>query len=96
MVLIGQLSKDHPGIDSSLLKKSGAILRSIGVGDRPMLEELARAVKGRSLRPVIDKVFAFKEAKQAFARLQNGDHIGKDHIRTGSIEVGMQIKIATA
>ena len=63
-MLIGQLSKDNPGIDSSLLKKSGAILRSIGVGDRPMLEDLVRAVKGSSLRPVIDKVFAFEEANR--------------------------------
>ncbi len=83
VVLIGQLSKENPGIDPWLLKQSGAILRSIGVGDRPMLEDLVRAIEGSGLKPVIDQVFAFEECKQAFERLQGSGHLGKIVIRVG-------------
>jgi alcohol dehydrogenase len=77
VVLIGFLSRENPGIDYFHLKGSGASVRSIGVGDRALLEECVRAVCGAGIQPVIDSVFAFSEAKQAFAHLQRAQHIGK-------------------
>jgi len=81
IVLIGQLSKSTAPFDSSMLKKSGAILRPIGVGDRTMLQELVSTITAKKIKPVIDKVFPFKDSKQAFERLQHGDHFGKIIIR---------------
>ena len=77
VVLIGFLTTDNPGLDYFQIKNSGATIRSIGVGDRAALEDLVRAVSGAGIRPVIDRVFAFDEARQAFEHLQAAAHVGK-------------------
>jgi len=84
VVLIGFLTEDNPGIDYFHLKGSGAVVRSIGVGDRALLEDCVRAVAGADIAPVIDRVFAFENARHAFAHLQSGGHIGKIVIATGA------------
>ncbi|MBV8684554.1 MAG: NAD(P)-dependent alcohol dehydrogenase, partial [Caulobacteraceae bacterium] len=66
---IGFLSTENPGIDFFRLKASGATFRNISVGDRASLIELVRAIGMTGLRPVIDSVFEFEDAKSAFARL---------------------------
>lgn len=81
VVLIGFLSEENPGIDYFHLKNSRAVVRSIGVGDRPALEDLVRAVTRAGIRPVIDQVFAFGEARAAFERLKSQAHVGKVVIR---------------
>ncbi|WP_337186894.1 NAD(P)-dependent alcohol dehydrogenase [Phenylobacterium sp.] len=83
VVLIGFLSEANPGIDYFLLKGSNAIVRSIGVGDRAALEDLVRAWSGAGLSPVIDRVFGFDEAREAFAHLQAARHVGKIVVRVG-------------
>ena len=82
VVLVGFLSSDNPGMDYFQLKGSGATVRAIGVGDRAGLEDLARVVAGGRLKPVIDKVFPFGEAKAAFEHLKAARHIGKIVIST--------------
>jgi alcohol dehydrogenase len=81
VVLIGFLSGKGPGIDYFHLKGSGALVRSIGVGDRAMLEDLVRAVGAARIKPVIDKVFDFADAKSAFQHFHEGNQIGKIVIR---------------
>ncbi len=81
---IGFLSTDNPGIDFFQLKASGAGFRNITVGHRAALMELARAVAASGLKPVIDRVFPFAEAPEAFAHLESGAHLGKVVIRCGS------------
>lgn len=79
---IGFLSTDNPGIDFFQLKMSGASFRNISVGDRAALLELVRTVAATGLKPVIDRVFAFEDARPAFERLESGAHMGKIVIRT--------------
>lgn len=74
---IGFLSTDNPGIDFFQLKTSGANFRNITVGDRSALIDLARLVGLRRLRPVIDRTFAFEDAREAFSHLESGGHFGK-------------------
>jgi alcohol dehydrogenase len=74
---IGFLSTENPGIDFFQLKTSGASFRNITVGDRAGLLELCRAVAASDLKPVIDRVFAFEEAREAFSHLESGAHMGK-------------------
>lgn len=81
--LIGFLTEENPGIDYFLLKNSGASLRSISVGDRAALEDVVRAWRAARLEPVIDRVFAFDEAKAAFAHLIAAQHVGKVVIAVG-------------
>lgn len=83
VVLIGFLSSDNPGIDYFHLKGTGASVRSIGVGDRAGLLDLLRVVGQHRIAPVIDRVFAFDAAREAFRHLHDAQHIGKIVIRTG-------------
>jgi NADPH:quinone reductase-like Zn-dependent oxidoreductase len=53
----------------------------IYVGSREMFEGMNRALEQTQIRPVIDKVFPFGEAPQAFGYLESGSHFGKVVIR---------------
>jgi NADPH:quinone reductase-like Zn-dependent oxidoreductase len=59
-----------------LMYKAGN-LHGIFVGDREMFEEMNRAITVNHIRPVIDRVFAFEEAPQAFAHHASGRFVGK-------------------
>jgi len=78
---IGFLSTENPGIDFFKLKLSGAIFRNIAVGDRDGLQDVARTVAMAGLKPVIDRVFEFENAREAFIYLDTGSHFGKVVIR---------------
>lgn len=80
---IGFLSTENPGIDFFQLKTSGASVRNITVGDRAGLLDLCRAVAASGLKPVIDRVFDFDQAREAFSHLESGAHLGKVVIRVG-------------
>jgi len=59
-----------------LMYKAGN-LHGIFVGDREMFEEMNRAVTVNRVQPVIDRVFPFDEAKQAFEHHASGKFMGK-------------------
>lgn len=42
-----------------------------------MLDAVARFVDAGKIRPVVDPIFAFGEARQAYTYLDNGQHFGK-------------------
>ena len=44
---------------------------------RASLEAMVKAIDARRLRPVIDRVFPFGEARDAYAYFQGGDVFGK-------------------
>jgi NADPH:quinone reductase-like Zn-dependent oxidoreductase len=55
------------------------------MGTRDELVAVAALMADRSIRPVIDSVYPFEQASDAFARLASGDVFGKvvlDHIQT--------------
>lgn len=78
---IGFLSVDNPGIDFFQLKASGATIRNVTVGDRTSLFDLCRAVGSIGLKPIIDRIFEFNQAWEAFSYLESGRHFGKVVIR---------------
>jgi NADPH:quinone reductase-like Zn-dependent oxidoreductase len=59
-----------------LMYKAGN-LHGIFVGDREMFEEMNRAIAVNQIKPVVDRVFRFEEAQQAFAHHASGQFIGK-------------------
>ena len=81
VVSIGYLSTENPGIDFFALKRSSASFRNVTVGDRAGLLQLNRAVAAAGLKPVIDRVFPFDEARAAFSYLEGATHLGKVVIR---------------
>lgn len=58
-------------------------LCGIFVGSRTMLEDLARFVSLAGIRPVVDRVFPFAEAPEAYAWLEAAGHFGKVVIGMG-------------
>jgi NADPH:quinone reductase-like Zn-dependent oxidoreductase len=58
-----------------------ASLHGVFVGSRSMFEKMNTAVTVGALEPVIDRVFAFDEAAEAYHHLERGTHFGKIVIR---------------
>jgi NADPH:quinone reductase-like Zn-dependent oxidoreductase len=71
--LAGQASKLNP---VGLMLKGGC-LQGIGVGSTAMFEALNRALEINRIKPVVDKVFPFDKAADAFRCLAAGDFVGK-------------------
>jgi NADPH:quinone reductase-like Zn-dependent oxidoreductase len=56
-------------------------MQGIGVGHRNGFEAMMRAIDQHRIAPVIDRVFAFEQLKEAMAYLKSGAHFGKICIR---------------
>jgi NADPH:quinone reductase-like Zn-dependent oxidoreductase len=77
IAVIGILSglQSHLSLFQVLAKQ--AHLHGVYVGAREHLDALARALSANAIKPVIDKVFTFAEAKDAFAYQTTNKHFGK-------------------
>jgi NADPH:quinone reductase-like Zn-dependent oxidoreductase len=51
------------------------------VGHRDALEAMNRAIETHAMRPVIDRVFPFSAAREAFEYMSAGRHLGKICVR---------------
>ncbi|MGI8469932.1 MAG: zinc-dependent alcohol dehydrogenase family protein [Pyrinomonadaceae bacterium] len=76
IAVIGVLSGQGEINPVSILMKV-VKMQGIFVGSRQMFEDMNRLVSQHSLKPVIDKVFEFSEAKDALKYLEAGAHFGK-------------------
>jgi NADPH:quinone reductase-like Zn-dependent oxidoreductase len=74
--LIGLLSGASEVNPTPILLK-GACIQGIFVGSREMFEEMNRALAMNDIHPVIDKVFPFEQAREAWRYLESGAHFGK-------------------
>lgn len=81
--LIGLLEADRFTLPVVPLIGSRASITGIAVGSRRALEDLVRAVDLLGIRPVIEAVYPFEHAPQAFAHLQRGA-FGKVVIESGA------------
>lgn len=52
-------------------------IRRVFVGNKASFEMMNRAISQHQLRPVIDSVFPFSEAKQAYGHFEAKQHVGK-------------------
>ena len=68
-------------IDPRRLIGRATTLRGIYVGSRDTFEAMNRAIVANGIRPVIDRVFDFEQAKAAYRHLESGAHFGKVVIR---------------
>ncbi|HTW64948.1 MAG TPA: NAD(P)-dependent alcohol dehydrogenase [Bryobacteraceae bacterium] len=59
-----------------IMMKSGSMI-GIGVGSRAMFEDMNRAIEVNKIKPVVDKVFPFEKAADAFRCHASGDFVGK-------------------
>lgn len=78
VAVIGRLTGTVPAqFDPAALFGGAKRLAGLMVGSRAMTDELARFVERTRLRPVIDRVFDFDEAKAAYGYLDAAGHFGK-------------------
>jgi NADPH:quinone reductase-like Zn-dependent oxidoreductase len=76
IALIGVLTGGGE-IDPRPLLMKNIRLQGIYVGSRLMFENMNRAVSLHKLKPVIDRVFPFDQAVEAYKHLESGSHFGK-------------------
>ncbi len=74
--LIGALARGEQPSMGGLLGKN-LTLKGITSGSRTMMEEFVSAIEATGFEPVIDRVFDFDQAHEAYEHLDSGTHIGK-------------------
>jgi NADPH:quinone reductase-like Zn-dependent oxidoreductase len=80
VAFVGMLSDGAAGLpplDPRVLWMSGADVRTIAVGTRAHFEALNRAIQAHAIEPVIDRVFAFAEAVEAYRYYETSKPFGK-------------------
>lgn len=74
---IGVLAGFSAPVDTYQFMTKNVRLHGIEVGSAEMFEEMNRFIESRQLKPVIDRTFAFSEAREALKYLESGAHFGK-------------------
>jgi len=74
---IGRMGGESKPINLTTLFMTVAHIRPIAVGNRSQFIAMNKAIAVNKLHPVIDKVFHFDEAREAFSYQQAGDYFGK-------------------
>lgn len=77
VALIGFLASSQSNLDFNDLFRSGGVFYRISVGDRSGLLDLVRAVTSSGLKPVIDSVFPFERALDAWHHFDDRAFFGK-------------------
>lgn len=75
--LIGVLSGTKGEVNPLLAVMKNIRVQGIFVGSREMFEAMNRAISLHGLRPVVDRVFPFAEAREAMRYMESGAHFGK-------------------
>ncbi|HXX20205.1 MAG TPA: NAD(P)-dependent alcohol dehydrogenase [Candidatus Acidoferrum sp.] len=81
IALIGVLAGREGSANPHDLMFKSASLHGIGVGHRASLEQLIQAIEVNGIKPVIDRVFPFDQASDAFALQASGSYFGKIAIK---------------
>ena len=58
-------------------------IQGVFVGSRKMFEDMNRAIESAKLKPVVDRVFAFDEVREALKYMESGSHFGKVVVNIG-------------
>jgi NADPH:quinone reductase-like Zn-dependent oxidoreductase len=81
--IIGGLSGGATDFNAGLIFTRQANVQAIAVGSMQMFEAMNAAIAANGIKPVIDSVFGFDEARAAFRHMEAGAHFGKIVIRVG-------------
>jgi NADPH:quinone reductase-like Zn-dependent oxidoreductase len=77
VLLIGVLSGSLEMLDLRPILMNNICIQGIFVGSKETFLAMNKVISHSLLKPVIDKVFDFKDAPEAFAYLESGQHFGK-------------------
>ncbi|HSO34309.1 MAG TPA: NAD(P)-dependent alcohol dehydrogenase [Labilithrix sp.] len=81
MSILGILAGTQGPIDTYSIFHKNIRVHGVYVGSVAMFQDLVRALETSKIEPVIDRVFAFDEARAAYEHLASGTHFGKVVIR---------------
>ncbi|MEH2269244.1 MAG: NAD(P)-dependent alcohol dehydrogenase [Nostoc sp.] len=79
--LIGVLSGRGNEIDPMPILFKSLTVQGIYVGSREMFEAMNQAMQQHQIKPIIDRIFPFTEAREAYHYLKSAAHFGKVVIR---------------
>jgi NADPH:quinone reductase-like Zn-dependent oxidoreductase len=77
IALVGGLSGFGADVPVGRLMASGARATGIYVGSRADFEAMNRLLSEKKITPIVDRVFAFEEAAQAYDFMASGSYVGK-------------------
>jgi NADPH:quinone reductase-like Zn-dependent oxidoreductase len=81
--VIGVLTGESGNVSTADIMWKQIRVTGVLVGSREVFEQMNEAIVASGLRPVIDRVFRFEEARDAYRYLESGGHFGKVVIRVG-------------
>lgn len=79
--LIGVLAGTSGAINTHAVLHKNIRVHGVYVGSVKLFEDLLRALGTSGIEPIIDRTFAFSEARAAYEHLASGAHFGKVVIR---------------
>lgn len=79
--LIGVLAGSSTALNLTPVLMQNIRIQGVLVGSREGFEAMNRAIATAGLRPIVDRIHGFDEAKAAFAALAQGSHFGKLVVR---------------
>jgi NADPH:quinone reductase-like Zn-dependent oxidoreductase len=77
VAIIGGVSGFGGEVNPASLLAGAKRLVGIFVGSRTMLEKVLRFADTTGLQPVVDRVFTFDQAREAYRHMESGSHFGK-------------------
>lgn len=77
IAIIGGVSGFGGEVNPASLLTDVKRMVGIFVGSRTMLEHVIRFVDHARIEPVVDRVFPFREAREAYRHMESGAHFGK-------------------
>ena len=77
VAIIGGVSGFGGEVNPATLLASAKRMVGIFVGSRKMLEDVMRFAATTDIKPVVDRVFTFDQAKEAYRYMESGSHFGK-------------------
>lgn len=83
MSILGILAGTSGAVDTHAFVHKNLRIHGVYVGSVVMFENLLRAVEVAKIEPVIDRVFPFERARDAYEHLASGKHFGKVVVRVG-------------
>jgi NADPH:quinone reductase-like Zn-dependent oxidoreductase len=83
VAIIGGVSGFGGEVNPATLLAGAKRMVGIFVGSRTMLEQVLRFADTAGLQPVVDRVFTFDQAREAYRHMESGSHFGKVVIAVG-------------
>ncbi|MFT7580508.1 MAG: NADPH:quinone reductase-like Zn-dependent oxidoreductase [Myxococcota bacterium] len=83
IAMIGVLAGGAAAVNMTRVLMNNLRIQGIMVGHRAGFEAMNQAITAHAYRPMVDRVFAFDEARAAFDYLASGQHMGKVAVAIG-------------